>query len=71
MKTNVIVIYTVCKMRDKENVIRLSVEQYENLIGMLAYFEEVFDIKVDVISTINENDPCQIDLYITHKVVIY
>ena len=71
MKTEVFVTYTVCKVRDKSKTIPLTVEQYENVIGMLAFFGEVYDIQVDVNTVTDDNDPELVNAYITHKVVVY
>lgn len=71
MKTDVFPNYGICRISDKESIMALDVEQYENLIGILSFTGKVFDVKVDITSVKHDDDDCNIDVYINHIVRVY
>ena len=70
MNTDVFPNYAICRMSDKDNIIALDVEQYENMLGMLSFLHQTYDVHVDVKSVKNDDDN-RISVYIDHIIRVY
>lgn len=58
-------------MSDKDTIIALDVEQYENMLGMLSLLHETFDVHVDVKTVKSDDDDNRISVYVDHIIRVY